>query len=1080
MSRKRAVTLIIMLSLILSGLLFINYNMTRPTKLNKIIASKYNAPANSAFTDQNFYNCVVDEYNSNDSKKISYTTNMSDTQLKSINTLSCNPENIKSVKGIEKLTNLTDLSVSSNQLTSLDVSNNVNLTELDASYNQLTNLDVSENVKLEKLYVSSNQLTSLDVSKNINLTELMVHDNQLTSLDVSKNTNLTELRVYDNQLTSLDVNKNTNLTYLDVHNNQLTSLKMPSESGNKLEEIYSYSNQLTSLDVSKNTNLTYLNVYKNQLTSLELPKENDNKLKKLHANKNQLTSLDVSKNTNLTDLDVHNNQLTSLDVSKNTNLTELRVYDNQLTSLDVGKNSNLTILHASSNQLTSLKMPSESGSKLEKIYASSNQLTFLDVSKNTNLKELGVSSNQITDLDVSNNINLIELDVSGNRLSSLILGSKIKPLDKLTSIKATYNLLETINLEGLPNLEELYISSNPINEINTSNNPKLKTLENEPMPINKNFDDANFYKSIINEFNIENKTTLTTNDNLTDEQLKMIKRLSVRNNVYSAKGIEKLTNLTYLYVSGNKLTSLDVSKNTNLTELDASYNQLTSLDVSKNTNLTYLNVYGNQLTSLDLSKNLNLRELYIHDNPFNLGTTTIYKNTFDLNEAIENGNLKTNNDTTKTFKYAIINGKKITSNNIEFDKTGTYKLRIYFDVKANNSDVETIYGDYTINAILYKLLSDKYKINNEKGYIYTGQDTDSNTILSNLKVDGEEATLEIKDNKVLIKNNNEVIREYKILNITKTDYDLSKEYIYTKITDFDISKITTNCELTNVNNTLEIGYDGEVFNKYNIVSIKSDYKIYGKWIYIVGELDINKIITINAKITENNGVLEVKYNNEVIDSLTKLKIDFGSLKVNKDKIVLGEIKEYTEFMKNIKSDNLEVKLYKGTALITKCNIEEGMTLKVISSEYGEIMTYTITKEYVDVSKLEIDEKNYIKKYNVGTTYEEILDNIDTSGNVKFVDNSGKELENSDIIRTGSKVVIELSTETKEYTIVVYGDINGDGKITMSDLVKSANYLIDETIISEDCYKEAIDVTKDGNIRMSDIIKLSNILIGGNQ
>jgi len=525
-----------------------------------------------------------------------------------------------------------------------------------------------------------------------------------------------------------------------------------------------------------------------------------------------------------------------------------------------------------------------------------------------------------------------------------------------------------------------------------------------------------------------------------------------------------------------------VSKNTNLTELWVHGNQLTNLELPKENGnkLEKLDAYKNQLTSLDLSKNLNLRELYIHDNQFNLGSTIIYKNTFDLNEALENGNLKTNNDTTKTFKYAIINVKKIASNNVEFDKTGTYKYRIYFDVKASNSNVETIYGDYTINVNLHKLLSEKYKVNNEKGYIYTGLDTDSNTILSNLKINGGEGTLEIKDNKVLIKNNNEVIREYKLLNITKTDYDLSKEYIYTKIIDFDINKITTNCELTNVNNTLEIGYDGEVFNTYKIVNIKSDYKIYGKWIYIVGEFDINKIIPTNATLTDNKGILEVKYNNEVIDNLTELKIDFGSLKVTKDKILPGEIKEYTEFMKNIKSDNLEVKLYKGTTLITKGNIEEGMTLKVISSEYGEIMTYTITKEYVDVSKLEIDKKNYIKKYNVGTTYKEILDNIDTSVSVKFIDNTGKELENSDIIRTGSKVVIELSTETKEYTIVVYGDINGDGKITMSDLVKSANYLIDETIINEDCYKEAIDVTKDGNVRMSDIIKLSNILIGGNQ
>ena len=1161
MSRKRAVTLIIILSLILSGLLFINYNMTRPTKLNKIIASKYNAPANSAFDDQNFYNCVVDSYNYSNDALLSYTTNMSDAQLESMNSLSCWTKNIKSVKGIEKLTNLTYLYASDNQITELDVSKNVkletlyasdnqlksldvsknpNLTYLYASYNKLTSLDVSKNInliyldvesnqltslklpsesgnKLEKLYASNNQLTSLDVSKNqnltylyafynkltslnvnnnINLTYLDVYDNQLTSLDVSKNPNLTDLAVSDNQLTSLDVSKNPNLTNLGVGNNQLTNLELPKENGNKLETIFAYNNKLTSLNVNNNANLTYLDAFLNKLMSLDVSK-NPN-LTYLNVGGNQLISLDVSKNTNLTDLAVSDNKLTSLDVNKNVNLTELNVRYNKLTSLDISKNTNLTKLDASNNQLTSLDV--NNNVNLIELSAYKNQLTELDVSKNAKLECLYASNNQLTNLDVSNNINLIELDVSGNRLSSLILGSKIKPLDKLTSIKATYNLLEIINLEGLPNLEELYISSNPINEIDTSNNPKLKTLENEPMPINKNFDDANFYKSIIDEFNIEYKTTLTINDNLTDEQLKMIKRLPVRNNVYSAKGIEKLTNLTYLsadnnqltsldvskninltylYLYNNKLTSLDVSKNTNLTSLIVKYDQLTSLDVSKNIKLETLYVSNNKITNLDVANNVNLRYLEVSGNQFNLGTTTIYKNTFDLNEALENGNLKTNNNITKTFKYAIVNDKKVTSNNIEFDKTGTYKYRIYFDVKASNSDVETICGDYTINVILYKLLSDKYKINNEKGYIYTGQDTDSKTILSNLKIDGEEGTIEIKDNKVLIKNNDKVLREYKILNITKTDYDLSKDYIYTKITDFDINKITTNCELTNVNNTLEIGYDGEVFNTYKIVNIKSDYKIYGKWIYIVGEFDINKIIPTNATLTDNKGILEVKYNNEVIDSLTELKIDFGSLKVTKDKIVPGEIKEYTEFMKNIKSDNLEVKLYKGTTLITKGNIEEGMTLKVISSEYGEIMTYTITKEYVDVSKLEIDEKNYIKKYNVGTTYEEIRKEIETSGSVKFIDNTGKELENSDIIRTGSKVVIELSTETKEYTIVVYGDINGDGKITMSDLVKSANYLIDETIINEDCYKEAIDVTKDGNIRMSDIIKLSNILIGSN-
>ena len=1398
MSRKKAVTLIIILSLILLGLLFINYNMTRPTKLNKIIASKYNVPANKAFDDQNFYNCIVDNYNSSATKEISYTTNMSDSQLKSVSNLRCENIKIKSIKGIEKLTNLTDLYVYSNQLTSLDVSKNVNLTDLDVYDNQITNLDVSKNTNLTYLDVSKNQLTSLDVSKNTNLTYLDVSKNQLTSLDVSKitnlksldandnkltslklpnangnkleefdvynnsltsldvsrNTNLTQfvasnnqlmnlklpssnklksLNVGDNELTSLDVSKNPNLTELWVPSNQLISLKLPTANSNKLTKLKVDSNQLTSLDVSKNPNLTDLNVGNNQLMSLKLPTANDNKLETLEAGDNKLTSLDVSKNVKLTKLYVASNQLTSLDVSKNTKLTVLSVFSNQLTSLNVNKNVNLTDLDVYDNQITNLDV--SKNTKLTSINASKNQLTSLDVSKNVNLTDLGVYDNQLTNLDVSKNIKLTFVDASKNQLTNLdvsnnpnltglyVDNNKLTNLDvskntnltrldvydnQLTKLDLRYNSklinmavgsdtlkdlilrnvksltstkltniveecpnLQILTLENNDNLTDISISDSKLQKIyienqknlktvTLSNNPKLFRLNLNPKTITKlvlnnnalttdgitglseltdlqylnlnnnsltslnisaltklqtlyvdNQKDSNNNKTLktailpnsnslitlsvknnaLSELDLSKYTnlknlytrsstiqkldlrynrnletmdissqelndlilrnvksitseklksiiegalnlqvlTLQNNDNLTDisisnsnlqkiyfEDQKNLKTVTLSNNpklyrvsLDKAKSINKLvlnnngittdgitglnvlTDLQYLNLSNNSLVSLDLSNLTNLVTLEVSNQKnknnekvFTSIKLPTNTNnkLQVLDVSNNNLTSIDLSKSTSLKKLSLCDNQYNLGTiSTVLGNKINGTKLITSDNIKLNSNMTKKFKAAYLNDVLQSvdeNNNITMLKTGTNNYKIEFIVSLNGKE-ETITGTYTINVKDINLLSDKYKINNEKGYIYTGLDTDSKTILSNLKIDVEEGTTEIKDNKVLIKNNDKVLREYKIINITKTDYDLSKDYIYTKITDFDISKITTNCELTNVNNTLEIGYDGEVFNTYKIVNIKSDYKIYGKWIYIVGEFDINKIIPTNATLTDNKGILEVKYNNEVIDSLTELKIDFGSLKVTKDKIVPGEIKEYTEFMKNIKSDNLGVKLYKGTTLITEGNIEEGMTLKVISSEYGEIMTYTITKEYVDVSKLEIDEKNYIKKYNVGTTYEEIRKEIDTSGSVKFIDNTGKELENSDIIRTGSKVVIELSTETKEYTIVVYGDINGDGKITMSDLVKSANYLIDETIISEDCYKEAIDVTKDGKVRMSDIIKLSNILIGSN-
>ena len=222
-------------------------------------------------------------------------------------------------------------------VTSLDVSNNniadltgiedfIALIILDCRSNQLTSLDFSNNTALNTLNCSSNQLTSLDVSNNTALTSLNCYSNQLTSLDVSNNSALIELNCYSNQLTSLDVSNNTALTNLNCRSNQLTSLDVSNNTA--LITLYCYSNQLTSLDVSNNTALNYLS-----------------------CSNNQLTSLDVSNNTALKFLFCYENQLTSLDVSSANALTELDCGDNQLTSLDVrnGNNTNFTNFYSTNN-----------------------------------------------------------------------------------------------------------------------------------------------------------------------------------------------------------------------------------------------------------------------------------------------------------------------------------------------------------------------------------------------------------------------------------------------------------------------------------------------------------------------------------------------------------------------------------------------------------------------------------------------------------------------------------------------------------------------------------------------------------
>ena len=353
--------IILIVFVICLGIVFgINYCFFSPSKVNKYIASNmYKTPANSAFSDDNFYQCVVDAYNTKNNASLAYTVSLSDSELQTIEELWCNNKNVKDASGLGKMTSLTNLhigsnqltslnvsklsglmylDVQSNQLTSLDLSNNSNLITLNVSYNQLTSLDLSVITNLTSLNAYSNQLTSLNFTKNYSLNYLNVSNNQLTNLDLVYNKNLTTLNVASNQLTNIDLTNNLNLISLNVANNQLTSLDLSKLSS--LTNLYSQSNQLTSLDLSNNSKLNTLNVSNNQFTLLNL--ENLENLKILDASNNSIGGINYGNVSNLTSLNLANNKLVSINVSGAVNLTSLDVSNNQLTSLDLSKNSNLS------------------------------------------------------------------------------------------------------------------------------------------------------------------------------------------------------------------------------------------------------------------------------------------------------------------------------------------------------------------------------------------------------------------------------------------------------------------------------------------------------------------------------------------------------------------------------------------------------------------------------------------------------------------------------------------------------------------------------------------------------------------
>jgi len=130
--------------------------------------------------------------------------------------LFCFLQNISDLTGIEAFPNIKWLDCSINNLTTLDISNNLALELLDCSYNfQLSDLNLSNHTALKFLNCSFNfQISDLDLSNNLALEIFDCSGNQFTTLDLSNHTNLIGFACVYNQLTYLNLKNGNNQNFL--------------------------------------------------------------------------------------------------------------------------------------------------------------------------------------------------------------------------------------------------------------------------------------------------------------------------------------------------------------------------------------------------------------------------------------------------------------------------------------------------------------------------------------------------------------------------------------------------------------------------------------------------------------------------------------------------------------------------------------------------------------------------------------------------------------------------------------------------------------------------------------------------
>lgn len=117
---------------------------------------------------------------------------------------------------------------------------------------------------------------------------------------------------------------------------------------------------------------------------------------------------------------------------------------------------------------------------------------------------------------------------------------------------------------------------------------------------------------------------------------------------------------------------------------------------------------------------------------------------------------------------------------------------------------------------------------------------------------------------------------------------------------------------------------------------------------------------------------------------------------------------------------------------------------------------------------------YIMRIKAETTAEDFLNNIATSNQEELkVFNNGKEVASSEYIKTGMQLKVGNTTN---YTLVVRGDINPDGKLTPTDLSQLKKHRVGLEKL-EGARLKAADINYNGEVTILDISQLKMLLVG---
>lgn len=288
--------------------------------------------------------------------------------------------------------------------------------------------------------------------------------------------------------------------------------------------------------------------------------------------------------------------------------------------------------------------------------------------------------------------------------------------------------------------------------------------------------------------------------------------------------------------------------------------------------------------------------------------------------------------------------------------------------------------------------------------------------------------------------------------------------------------------------------------RFTILGATNTYPVYDEAnnkiiIYIANEKEKGIYSLIVNKIDENGNKIAVKdteFDVTVQENTLQLKTDeFGQAIVNKLSIPDGtdfdisikETKEPTGYNKVTDAQviNATVQTIYEEKVLKNVTVKSGDAIAVINSNESMIEV-NFTNQSIDGESLYLTSDvytvndDYVERVPAWTSIADYLANMKSNGTMTVYDKNGNEItDTTKYVGTGMVIKARKGNEEITKTIIVTGDVTGNGEIKLLDVSKVNQHFVGKTQL-DGIYLKAADMNGDGKIKLLDVSKINQAYV----